>query len=161
MAEALQEAFDELIPAAADKGTLFLQVIQQRVAQEDIGLHFVPVEIKKTRRFVLEATIQLGGTLLKGAPMKVVVHADPVGSSLQVGWQLTEEELTGILAISDSARAAHASRQLRNLKPENQRRLSGMLKAFHLTVFMPTMQQLVEAVELAHRPQGGRGFLGA
>lgn len=161
MPEALQDAFDELVPGAASKASLFLQVVQQRAVQEDIGLNFVPTEIRKTRQMVLEAKLQFGGTFAKAAPMKVIVHADPVGSSLQVGWQLTEEELGSFLSYFEANRVAHAGRQLRNLTPENQRKLSGLLKAFHLTVFAPTLHQLVDALESANRPQGGQGFLGA
>lgn len=164
MADALQDQFDELIPGAAHHAGTFLQVIQQRAGEEDIGLSFVPREIKKdktTKHMVLEAKIVFGGTFTKGAPMKVIVFADPVGSSLQVGWQLTEEELGAFMSISASNRNAHASRQLRNLKPENQRKLSGMLTAFHRAIFLPTMGLLVDAIEGSVRPQGGSGFLGA
>ena len=76
-----------------------------------------------------------------------------------MGWQLTQQELHAIASWSESARAAHASAGLRNLKPENQRALSGMLKAFHVTVFVPVLGQLVQAVEAAQRPNSGGGFL--
>lgn len=161
MPEELQDAFDEIIPGAGDKATLFLKVIQERAERERVGLTFSVRQIRKTAQFVLEAPIQFGGVLLKGLPMKVIVHADPIGSSLQVGWQLTQQELHAIASWSDSARAAHASAGLRNLKPENQRALSGMLKAFHVTVFVPVLGQLVQAVEAAQRPNSGGGFLGA
>lgn len=161
MAESLQNSFDELIPGAASKAGLFLQVVQQRANQENIGLNFVPREVRKTKQMTLEAKIQFGGTFLKGAPLTVVVHADPIGSSLQVGWQLTEEQLGEFTSLMEANRSAQVSRQLRNLKPENQRALSGILSAFHLTIFMPTLHQLVEALESANRPQGGSGFLGA
>lgn len=161
MPEALQDAFDEIIPGAADKATLFLQVVRDRAMQEDLGLEFTPRLIKRTQQIVLEANIQLGGAFFKGAPMRIIVHADPVGSSLQVGWQLTEERLNDFALAFDGGQIAQARMQNRNLQPENQRRLSGLLTAFHRVVFMPVLQMLVEAMESASRPQGGSGFLGA
>jgi hypothetical protein len=159
MAEDLQESFAELVPSAAAKAQLFLQVVRDRAAQENIGLTFTPRELRKTRQFILEAPVQLGGTFLKGAPMKVIVHADPVGSALQVGWQLTEESLNSVMAMFDSARNAHASQVMRNLKPDNQRRLSALVTAFHRLIFLPVLQLLVEAAEQPSRES--RGFLGA
>ncbi len=90
--------------AAADKAALFLKVIQERAERERVGLSFSVRQIRKTSQFVLEAPVQFGGLFLKGLPMKVIVHADPIGSSLQVGWQLTQQELHAIASWSESAR---------------------------------------------------------
>ena len=162
MADGLQDAFDEIIPGAADKAGLFLRVILDRAVQEDIGLTFVAKNMRKTKQPVLEATIKLAGNaFLVGAPMKLIVHSDPIGSSLQVGWQLTTEELGSIMKWSESAQAVQNSKHLRNMKPEHQRKLSGIVQAFHLSTFNPVLQMLVQAVESSSRPEGGGGFLGA
>ncbi len=161
MPDALQDQFEELIPGAAQHAMAFLGVIQQRAASEGIGLDFVPQEDKSdrnSRRTVMVAKIVFGGSFAKGAPIKVIVFSVPVGSSLQVGWQLTEEELSSLLMNSYYAIRMHDARQMRNVKPENQRKLSGMLSAFHQAVFLPTVYQLVEATE---GTRGGAGFLGA
>ena len=161
MVDDLRDNFDEVIPGAAEKGPMFLKVVQERTTQENLGIVLKPVVVRKTQQVYLAADMQFGGMIFKGAPMKLIVHADPIGSSLQVGWQLTEEELGGIMSLSQSNRAAQASRQIRNMRPEVQRKLSGIVKAFHVTIFLPTMQQLADAVQAASRPQGSSGFLGA
>lgn len=160
MPDDLLDSFDEFIPGAASKAGLFLQVIQDRAAANDVGLSFVPKQMRKSKQLVLEATVQLGGAILKGAPMKVVVYADEVGGGLQVGWQLTQDGVGGLATLSQGGLNAQLARQARNMKPENQRRLNGMLVAFHRTTFLPVLHQLVDAIE-GSQGSGGAGFLGA
>jgi hypothetical protein len=147
----VRDSFDEVIPGAAAKAGLFLRVIQDRAAREGLGLNFEARTIRKTQETLLVAVLQFGGTFFKGAPMKVIVHAEPIGSSLQVGWQLTEEELTGIMTWSADARRQQANRQFRNMRAEVQRQLSGILKAFHVTVFMPILKRPTGSCRLPGR----------
>jgi hypothetical protein len=155
----LQTSFDQLVPRAADKAELFLRVVLDRASYEDIGLKFVAKEAKRTKQVVLEAPIQLGGRFLKAEAMRLTVHADRVGSSLQVGWQLTEDSVHTNLMVFDSVASAQASRSLRNCTPEAQRQLNGLLNAFHEVIFLPVLGLLVDALEGPSR--SGSGFLGA
>lgn len=162
MAQDLQHSFEELIPGAGDKADTFLNVIFQESQKHDLGLTLVPKVIRKTQQAVLEASIQLGGALFRGAPMKLVVFAEPVASSLQVGWQLTESQGSSALSmVSERYAYSVAKVRERNLKPENQRKLTGMVMGFHQLVFLPVMHMLIDAMEQSARPQGGVGFLGA
>jgi hypothetical protein len=160
MADYLQDSFEELIPGAGDKGKTFLQVITDRAAQENLGLVFIPKQVKKSDQVVLEASIQFGGTFSKAAPMKLVVHADPVGNSLQVGWQLAST-VSAFNQYTPRGRMNQAKMEDRAMSPENQRKMSGILTAFHKAVFLPVLGMLVDAVQTSSRPQGGGGFLGA
>lgn len=154
----LQVFFDEMVPGAADKANLFLQVLQERAQAENLGLTFAAKELRKTRQLVLVAPIQLAGKLFTGAPMQLMVHADPVGSALQVGWQLTEDSVHSSLMVFDSVASGQASRTMRNYTPDAQRKLNGLLNAFHGVVFMPVLELLVEAIE--QKGRSGRGFSG-
>lgn len=156
----LEQSFDEVVPGAAAKSGMFLQVVLERAQQEDIGLNFVAKELRKTKQVVLEAPIQLGGKLLSASPMKLIVYADPIGSSLQVGWQLTEQSVHTSMLAFDSIASAQASRSNRNYTPEAQRKLNGILNAFHSVIFVPVLGLLVDAMQQQNqRPSGG--FLGA
>lgn len=161
MAHDLQDSFEELIPMAAEKADTFLNVILQESQKHDLGLIFQPKNIRKTQQVVLEAPIKFGNIVARGATIKVVVHAEPVATALQVGWQLTEDSGSQTFAmLSDNYAYKMAKKRDRNLKPENQRKLMATLQGFHKIIFLPVMQMLIEAVEQTSRPQGG-GFMGA
>ena len=160
MVDYLQDSFEELIPGACDKDKTFLQVISDRAAQENLGLAFMPKQVKKSELVVLEAMIQFGGTFRKSAPMKLVVHAEPIGSSLQVGWQLAST-VSAYKKYTPQGQTSQARMEERSMSPENQRQLTGILGGFHQAVFLPVMTLLVDAIEQGSRPQGGGGFLGA
>ena len=173
MAEEL-DSFDETVPHAADKSEMFLQVIQQRADEQDLGFNFRPERVRKTGQTLLKATLPKSGNMWtgKGLGMDLVVYADPVGSALQVGWQVVEEGM-GSLAQSapntfgPAARMAwkqrdlHAARREKSQDAAYQRQLRGIVGAFQSLVFIPTVQDLVSAVEVSNRPRSGEGFLGA
>lgn len=162
MAHDLQDSFEELIPMAGAKADTFLNVILQESQKHDLGLAFTPKTMRKTQQVVLEAPIRLGSMVARGATIKLVVHAEPVATALQVGWQLTEDSGSQTLAmLSDNYAYKMAKKQQRNMKPENQRQLMGTLRGFHQIVFLPVMQMLIDAVQQTSRPQGGGGFMGA
>lgn len=149
--------FNQVVPGAADKAALFLNVVLDKTAEEKIGLDFAAHEDRRSRQMTLQAPIQLGSALFKGMPLTMVVHADPVGrDSLQVGWQLTEES-SDMMNRSRTGTATQIAMSNRNMRPDNQRKLDAMLHAFHELVFLPVLGLLVDAIDGS---QSGRGFLG-
>ena len=156
----LEQHFDQIIPGAADRSSQFLGVVQQRCQTEGLPLTLTPKEERRSKRVILQGVIQVGKTLRKGRPMTLQVYADPVGSSLQVGWQLSTDGVPDFLMGFNAVQRGQMSLDRRDSSPENVRQLSGILNAFHETVFRPVMGQLVDALQ---RTQGRSesGFLGA
>jgi hypothetical protein len=159
----LQDQFQEVVPFAADKAGVFLNVIRDRGNEAGLGLTFEPKQNRKTKLFTLEAKVQFKSFMQSGKPQSVVVFAEPTGQMLSVGWQLTSQSSSSTLAsLSDSYAISEMKRERHNMKPENVRALQAMLVGFHKMVFMPTLHQLADAVDRSQSgPSGGSGFLGA
>lgn len=160
MAREIEEHFDEIIPGAADRANQFLGVVRDRCNQEGIGIELRPHEFRRSKRLVLRGHLQVGKLLRKSRPMQIEVFADPVGSSLQVGWQLTKEGAPEMLMGFNSVARGQMMQDKADYSPENVRQLNAILGAFHQTVFRPVLFQLTDALD-RQRQSGGGGFLGA
>lgn len=161
VAHELETDFNQVVPGAADKGPQFLGVVQQRCNAESIGLTLHPNKPDRRQdRVVLEGTIQIQVRTFqgKGRPTSIQVFADPIGTSLNVGWQLLSDHTgEGLLSISASGRRSLDRRDRQDTNPDKLRQINAVLSAFHQVVFLPTLQQLADAV----RPQPASGFFGA
>lgn len=161
MAQLVEQDFDQTVPKAGESGSQFLERIQNRAREEGLALGRKPIslELKKPKpwedRQVLQAKFGLGSYLTKkGSTMRLNVYADQMGSSLQVGWQLT----TGRnLKNSTGHRVANQV----DSKPDNVRQINGFLSLFHESVFLPTLEELAESVQADASGRSSSGFFGA
>jgi hypothetical protein len=158
MSKEIEDNADHVIPRAAERAAQFLGVVQQTCQDEGLGIDLQPA--RRGRRddsMVLRAAVPAG----RGNNVEIEVFADPQGQSLHVGWIAYREVVGGTMLggrglMGDINRA----RQRNAGKLDNQRALAGSLSAFNSCVFMPVVQQLVDAVQ-AERGQRANGFLGA
>jgi hypothetical protein len=154
----VEDSFDQFVPGAAVHSDKFLGVVQQRCNTAGLGITLGPAKTsRKNDRVVMRGVITFGNAWrAKGYTLEV--YADPRGDALQVGYQLTTEELGGFLANTEyGARVQQGQTRIHN-DPNTLRQLNGILQGFHQMVFLPTLQDLVNALG-APRPSGG--FLGA
>lgn len=161
MVRELQEDESEFIPGAAGYSEKFLDVIQQRCddAQLGIALGLVRVGRKSDPRFIMRGTITFGNAWKGKKPYMLEVYADPAGPNLQVGFQLSTDEIGGMMANTNfGVRAYNTSVKIHN-DPNTQRQLHGILQGFYQLVFAPTVQDLMEVVGRGR--QQTNGFLGA
>lgn len=161
MAQELEQQFEELVPFAADRAHQFLGVVKQRTSDEGLPLSLQAKSERKTDRTVLMGTLQAGNWMAKGRELTLTVFADPIGSSLQVGWQLSSPGTPMFVMGRDAYATGMAVQSMVDSKPENVRKISAILNAFHQAVFLPTLMQLADAVERARQQQSRDGFLGA
>ena len=151
----MHDHFDYMVPNAATKGGLFLSTVRDRCNSAGLGLTLAPKNAGK-ERVVMRGEIVLGNAWKGKVPFYLEVFADAQGPLLQVGYQLSTKDTPSYLgSLSDSMFIAQ--RKVIS-DPSTQRQLSGTIQAFHLTVFEPTLTQLVQAVGGA---VPARGFLGA
>jgi hypothetical protein len=157
----LLEGQSEFIPGAAGYSDKFLDVVQERCDQAGIGiaLGLVKVGRKSNQRYVMRGTITFGNAWKGKKPYMLEVYADPAGSNLQVGFQLSTEEIGGVLGGTSYGIMANNSGVRIHNDPNTQRQLNGILQGFYQMVFAPTVQDLIDAVGRS-RPQTN-GFLGA
>jgi hypothetical protein len=123
------------IDGAASRNEQFLEEIQRLNSRSGLELKF---KRKKPFRGYprLVAQVKLGTMLIK-SPMYLVVHAEPVGRSLSVGYgveRITSPEVPGL-----GGGLVKAAQQAGNRNPENQRRAQIILDAFELQVFRPAV----------------------
>jgi hypothetical protein len=156
----LVDHFQEVVPNAAGKAGMFLNVIRERANSANLGLTFEPKHDRKTKAFTLQARITFKRMLTTGKEQIVVVFAEPTGSLLSVGWQLTQQGDNWLASISENVAYSEMKRDMVNVRPENVRQMNAMLAGFHNTVFMPTLHQLVDATGGAVGPAPESGFLG-
>jgi hypothetical protein len=153
----LEDKFDTVVPGAAGRGGQFLGVLQKRCQQEGLGINLRLAE--RPRRtgggVILKADVKAS----RDNVFELEVFADDMGSSLHVGWEVRRTYVGGsVLGNVGMFGAVNAGIERRANKVGSQRAQSGLMQAFHLTVFMPVAQQLVDAVQVR---QGQNGFLGA
>ena len=157
MSRQIDQNFDQVVPAAADRGRQFLGVLQKRCQSEGIGIELVATRPdRKKDRVILVADVPV-----RGRPRRLEVFADPMGNALHVGWQTTVELASGLIANTRFVRELQAGIDRVDTSSENVRALSGILQAFHAVVFMPVLQQLADAVERSRATQNQGGFFGA
>ena len=141
----VQDSFDQVVPGAAEHSNTFLGVVQQRSSEAGLGLDLVPVRVDRRQdRVVMRGGITFGNAWKGKRPYLLDVYADPIGPSLQVGWQLTTEEVGGMLAGTSLGMQLSYKQALIHNDPNTQRQLNGILQSFHLMVFLPTLENLVE-----------------
>lgn len=155
----LVDHFQEVVPNAADKAGAFLNVVLDRANNANLGLTFEPKQDRNTKAFTVQAKVTFKRMLTTGKEQSIVVFAEPTGSLLSVGWQLTSQADNWFSNFSENVAYSEAKRDLINQRPENVRALNAMLAGFHNTVFMPTLHQLVDATG-GSGPAPSSGFLG-
>ena len=159
MAQDLEHDFSQVVPGAADKRDAFLGEVLKQTNAAGLGIQLAVAKPKKREeRYVLRGTIQLGNWRGKD-PYTLEVFADPMGNMLQTGWQLSSFAVGGIMGNTSFGEFSALQKARRQANPNVQRQLNGIVQGFHQGVFLPTLQQLVDAVSTASG-QGG-GFLGA
>jgi hypothetical protein len=163
VAQLLEENFEQVVPHAATRGPRFLGVVQKRCQAEGIGIDLQPTKPdRKSDRVILQAELVIGSWARRGRPLRLEVFADPIGSSLHVGWHLTKEVVgTGILGNTPMMSDINYRLDLKDARPENIRQINGIVSAFQATVFLPVLQQLADSVDRARTQRGQSGFLGA
>jgi hypothetical protein len=161
MVKELQEGDSEFIAGAASYADKFLGVIQQRCNEAGIGVVLAPIRVgrKQENRVVMRGTVTMGSTWKGKKPYLLEVYADPAGQNLQVGFQLSTEEVGGFMANTNAGMHAYAKGVRINNDPDTQRRLKGILQGFYQMVFAPTVQDLTDVVAASR--QRSNGFLGA
>lgn len=143
----------ETLPGAGQYAAQFLNVIRERTLAADIGLSF---EARKSGQYVtLVAALPVGRRVNMGSRPELHVFSEPVGSSLNIGWQVIREVQAaggGLLGAMSPAwsraanRAALATEMFDN-DPQRVRAVQGTVNAFHRLVFDPTLEDLSEALE--------------
>jgi hypothetical protein len=155
----VQDGENQFIPGAASYNEKFLGIVLQRCNESGLGITLGPVRVgRKDPRTVLRGSITFGNAWKGKRPYTLEVYADPQGQNLQVGYQLTTDEIGGLIGnTAFGSRLAQSQSNIHN-DPKTQRELTGILQGFNQMVFLPTLQDLVEAVGV-QRP--ANGFLGA
>lgn len=160
----IEDGFDQVIQGASQFSAKFLQTIQARCNEANIGLSLqLAKRSRKDESYVLRGDIVFGDWRAK-RPFTIEVFADPIGQALHAGWQLTtsEYEIGGIFGATTYGSFANARSSARQTKihndPNTQRRLSAILQSFNQVVFIPTLQQLADAAGGSSGPRSG--FLG-
>lgn len=163
MALGVETDFSQVLPGAADKGNQFLSVLQQRCAAEGIGVNLAPAKpSRREERIVLRGDLQIraSGMKGKGRPMTLEVFADPVGSSLSVGWQLLKDDGGGLFARTGMGQEMQWALDRGDNSPDKNRQVNAILGAFQQSVFLPVLQQLADAIQ-RQQGQGQAGFFSA
>ncbi|MFR9805633.1 hypothetical protein ACL02T_25605 [Pseudonocardia sp. RS010] len=149
------------IPGMAHMAMTFLQVVKTRTDEAGIGLEFQPKQDRRTKDYHLEAVIKFRGLLGSGHPIRLQVHSTPRGGMLHVGYTVATDEMPQFMVNLNAGNAReNAMRQNLNLRPENQRELAITIDSFEQLVYVPTVQDLVDAAESARGAHGGAGFVG-
>jgi hypothetical protein len=155
----LQESFDQVVPGAAGHADTFLGVIQRRCHEAGLGLELMPVRVDRRQdRVVMRGSITFGNAWKGKRPYLFDVYADEVGPALQVGWQLSTDEFGGVLGNTNMGYMVRNAQATVANDPNTIRQLTGILQAFQQMVFLPTLQDLIDATDV-QRP--ANGFLGA
>jgi hypothetical protein len=161
----VQDSFDQVVPGAAGFSDKFLGIIQDRCNKSGLGINLTPVRLdRKSDRIVMAGELQFGSAWKGKRSYSLQAYADRMGQMLQVGWQLNSNEvemsrvLTGYTAGGATMQARHRERQTQiHNDPNTMRMLNGIVQGFHQTVFLPTLQDLINAIG-PQQPQSG--FLG-
>lgn len=148
MAYATVTTHDEVVPGAAPHAERFLATVLGRSEAEGIPLRLASATkgLGAKRRSILRAEFRVGGLLTRSPRYRLEVFADPIGSALHVGFQVDAPQAGVIGPYLMSRRGAMVGDWLQSL-PRNQRELAQLVGGFDTTVFVPTVQQLVDAVE--------------
>ena len=161
----VDDNFDQVIPGAAKHKDTFLGIIQKRNAEAGLGIDLQPSQPdRKQDRIVMLGLITFGTSWKGRSTYSLRAYADPLGSALQVGWQLISPDVrqSAMGPLTNAGRFAQNNAIVTQNRiagdPETVRKLSGIVQGFHQMVFLPTLQNLIDAV--APEPPAN-GFLGA
>jgi hypothetical protein len=161
MATNLEHSDHQFVAGAGEYREQFLGVIMQRCSDAGLGIELMPVTVggRKDPRTVLRGSVTFGRGLKATTPFTLEVYADQQSHNLQVGYQLTTKDVVGgFLANTTFGTMTNGSAEMKQSSPQVQRELTGMMQGFEQIVFLPTLQDLAEAVGV-RRPSNG--FLGA
>ena len=75
---------------------------------------------------------------------------------LHVGWHLLSDEMGGVLGATNLGMKIQIAQMTIDQDVDTIRRLSGVLQTFHQMVFLPTLQDLIDALS-AQGPSSGAG----
>ena len=156
------------IPGMAHMAQKFLEVIKNRADEAQIGLDFEPKQDRRTKELYLEAVISFRALLGRGYPIRLQVHAAPRGNErvnvLNVGYSVSTDEAAMSDRFASSVNWGSALeeswRSNVNLNPENQRQLQILVDTFCQLVYVPTVQDLLDAASATRPPGSDGGFLG-
>ena len=153
---AVEDNFDQVVPGALKHQSVFLGVIQRRCNEAGLGLKLDAVKPDRSADRVV-----MRGVVEAKPQFSLEVYSDPIGPALQVGWQLIAPDYSSNVKYTQPGRMAQASKNaaLDKLRsdPSTARILSGLTQAFHQMIFLPTLQNLLDACA----PPPTNGFLGA
>lgn len=155
MSKDVEDQFSHIIVGAADKAQQFLKIVQERCTEAQIGLTLVAHQ---------RAGRDGGGTALKGDlkyGQGIEVFAQPIGPSLQVGYQLTTNQVGGVFRDMGMLGTFNAKRSRQQAKGSNVREVQGKVQAFDQIVLGPVIQELTDALAQQRGGSTGNGFLGA
>lgn len=158
MAREVEDQFTQLVPRAAGRAAQFLGVLKQANDTEGLG-----IPLAATNRSFRDKSVVLRGKVPagKGNAVELEVFADPQGSALHVGWQVQRNVVGGALSGIGMMQEFNFQNIKNSGKASNVRQLTGAMTAFQDLVFLPVLQQLVEAVEAENAGPRPNGFLGA
>lgn len=155
-----KDSFSYAIMNAADRANDFLGVVRDRCNASGIGLSMAPATTKwNGGDIVMRADLKYGNAWKGVVQYQLDVYATPQGPVLNVGWQLTTMDMKFSFYGGSSMDMAHQMQRARiEGDPNTIRDLDSKLQAFQMAVFLPTVQQLAQAVGgLPQQP----GFMGA
>ncbi len=159
MGAELEDQYDQIIPGAGDKAGAFLGVLKKTCEAQGLGITLQPA-----KRSMRDATVVLRGNLPagKGNALQIEIFADQMGTNnLHVGYQVLRPVVGGgALSNVGLFREMNYATQRNAGKAGNVRAQSAITQAFHGMVFLPVVQQLIDAVQVSQRP-AQNGFLGA
>ena len=160
MGAELEDQYDQIIPGAGDKAGAFLGVLKKTCEEQGLGIVLQPA-----KRSIRDASVVLRGNLPagKGNALQIEIFADRMGTShnLHVGYQVLRPVVGGgALSSVGIFRELNYATQRNAGKAGNVRAQSAITQAFHGMVFLPVVQQLIEAVQQSQRP-AQHGFLGS
>lgn len=155
----IETDFQEQIPYAGEYGEQFLGVVAERCNSAGIGLELRPAK-RKDGAIVLRGNIKIQASRWQGSgrPISLEVFADRTGSLLDVGWQLkSEDSVSGLLSHTGLGHDLNRALDRGDNNPDRVRQVNRIVGAFHKAVFVPTLNQLAEAME---RQQHQSAFFG-
>jgi hypothetical protein len=155
MPKDVEDQFSHIVVGAADRAQQFLGVVQQRCDEMQIGLQLEAFQ----RSARSGGGMALRGNLKYGQGIEV--FAQPMGPSLQVGYQLTTHQAGGALAGIGLFGEINTRRAKMQSKTGNVREVAGMVQAFNQLVLGPVIQELTDAVAQQRGAPNRNGFLGA
>ena len=158
MANEVEDQYDQIIPGAADKAGAFLGVIQKTCSEQGLGITLMPEKRSlRDSSTVLKGAVPAG----KGNRLELEVFADVMARNLHVGYQLLRPMAGGSLLGNRGMMGEINAINRRNAnKAGAVRAQSAIMQAFHGLVFLPVIQQLIDAVQQSQQP-ARNGFLGA